>query len=191
MYNVKDRSLVTLRFMNLSDIVLYLTIFSCTSGWLVRRTMPYNQKYYTVDPKDYLSAQLQMYIPHDWDPSCLDVIDCFKAFVTVHPTPFIPLELPGFNPDSTVAKNDVIRGAADLQELSDIFRVSNRNGGLVGAAQVDWTTAEMEVCTTSDKMGYSAACRECYPRTGEWETTKDEVGYLPYIYCVIDSNLML
>jgi hypothetical protein len=189
MYNVKDPSSVTLRFMNLSDIVLYLAIFSFTSGWLVFGTMPHNQEYNTVDPKDYFSTQLNMYIPHDWDPSCPDVIDCFKAFVTVHPMPLISLELPVFklpifNPDSTVAKDNVLRGAAQLQELSNILGISNRIGGLVGATRVDWTTAEIEICTTSDKVGHSAACRECYPRPGESETTKDEVGYLLYVYCV-------
>ena len=167
MYNVKAPSLVTLRFINLSDIVLYLAIFTFTSGWLVYRAMPHKQEYNTVDPKDYFSTQFEMYIPHDWDPSCPDVIDCFKAFVTVHPTPLISLELPVFklpvfNPDSTVAKDDVLRGAAALQELSNILGVSNRIGGLVGATRVDWTTAEIKICTTSDKVGHSAACQECY-----------------------------
>ncbi|KAF8541804.1 caspase domain-containing protein [Trichophaea hybrida] len=162
-YHLNAGTLVNLRFENKSKMPLYLTIFDFGPSWHIEKIYPVDADYRMVDVGSSVSpdGEFEMFLPDNWDPKSPDPIDCFKAFITTHPSSFHPLELPRLSPDGNAPKGASSYTGFELQGLlkdltpNTLKQLEEDASNTIGRhVQVSnscrgtgWVTAEIEVCT--------------------------------------------
>lgn len=81
---------VKVRFTNLSDEPLNLTVFHLTSSWGIVQIYPVKSDFETVDKRDSRTRDITL----KRTKQATSGVDVMKAFVTIEPTSFRILEMP-------------------------------------------------------------------------------------------------
>jgi hypothetical protein len=138
-----------MRFENLSDKRLYVTVLNLQPLWGIAQVYPAGgEECGTVDMNGAFPEpgfqSLDMKIPTAISPG-VPIIDILKVFVTVNDsTSFAFLTQPDLDPTAgrELDPTQGERGVEQLEELFDLFGTSYRSG-----YDFDWATSEIKIQT--------------------------------------------